>query len=241
LGIQAALAGIAAVANNQKSLSIASRIRYLGSGEYLVKVGPDTDINPDQSSTNPFGWVPVHFDGSWTDNDPRPSALERSPNAKDAREFWTVLLHRAVTQSFNGSYDPFTHYTQGAYEALDTRLTNAADFIEGFTGAAPTAFALPGGLTFADLMSNLALGFWFSAKAGATPVAGVVANQFYAITKAFSAGGVDYVTLYNPSGFDRGTDPAGLPLDAKGTVANDGFITLLASDFFASFATAYKS
>lgn len=238
LGIQAALAGMAAVANNSTNFKIAGRIRYLGTGDYLVKLGQDDDSNPATSgNTDPFGWVPVHFDGTWTDNDPRPNAQERFNPKKDAREFWTILLHRAVTQSLDGSYDPFAHYSQSEYDALDTALTNSADFIQQMTGMGADG---PIAYNFNDLRTSLPLGIWFTAKAGAAPV---VANQFYAITKVSIVLGVNYVTLYNPSGFDQGAAPATptATLDQLGKPVEDGSITLRESEFTASFTDIFKN
>jgi hypothetical protein len=244
LGIEAALAGLAAVANKQSSFSIASRIRYLGTGEYLVKLGPDEETNPDPGSPNAFGWLKVEFDGTWTDNDPMPSAQERFPRARDSREFWTILLHRAVTQSFNNTYDPLTHYEQAEYEGLDSRLTDPGSFIEGLTGASPTSFSLsptpPDGFTFADIKENLSLGFWLCAEASATATLdGIEDGQAYAITRVATIKGVNYITLYNPSGFDRGSDPLGAALDQTGKAINDGFITISAADFFANFVNGH--
>jgi hypothetical protein len=239
LGIQAALGGIAAVANNQTNFKIASRIRYLGSGEYLVKLGLDEDI----SSIG--GWVPVQFNGTWTDNDPRPSAQERFLPKRDAREFWTILVHRAVAQSLTGTYDPFVHYDQATYEGLHTSLTNSSDFIGELTGVLPgTPIALPGGFSFIDLKASLPLGAWFTAQAvpPVTPLAGIAENQFYAVTRVFTVLGVNYITLYNASGFDHGV--AATPtntLDQFGKPVDDGFITLKESDFLANFATLYRN
>ena len=51
---------------------------------------------------------------------------------------------------------------------------------------------------------------------------------------------MQYITLYNPSGRDRGAT-AGLPLDEKGIPKDDGFITIAASEFFDNFVTGYKN
>jgi hypothetical protein len=242
LGIQAALAGLAAVANNQTNFPIAGRIRYLGTGEYLVKVGPDEEITPDPASPSPVGWVKVKFDGTWTDNDPRPSALERFLKARDSREFWTVLLHRAVTHTFNETYDPFRHYFQADYEALDSRLTEPGTFIEGLTGDGTTSAALalsPPEFEIDAMKASLKLGDWLSALASPTAaLAGIADGQAYAITKVFTKSGVDYITLYNPSGFDRGLTATGA-LDQSGRAVDDGFITISATEFFNNFETGY--
>ncbi|HKB01613.1 MAG TPA: hypothetical protein VKD90_05305 [Gemmataceae bacterium] len=248
LGIQDALAGLAAVANNQTDFNIASRVRYLGTGQYLVKLGPPDDLSSDPGNTNPFGWVPVSFDGTWTDNDPLPSAQERTlaPTVTtEKREFWTVLFHRAMVQSVAPGYDPFSYYTQTEYEDLDpgNRLKSPGDMVEVLTGKPASTFTLspnpPAGFTFGDIQQNLAAGFWLTAEAKAVPtVAGIAPNQAYAITKAFIVNGNSFITLYNPSGFDKGTSKTGA-IDQTGIPKDDGFITISASDFFNSFATGY--
>jgi RTX calcium-binding nonapeptide repeat (4 copies) len=246
LGVQGVLGGLASVANNQTNYKIASRIRYLGTGEYLVKLGPAGDISDDPGSPNPFGYVQVHFDGTWTDNDPRPSANERTlpaSSSTELREFWTVLFARAVTQSLAPGYDPFLHYTQAAYEAQDARLTNPGAVIEALTSETTTAFALssspPPGFTFSEIQTNLASAQWLTAVSKASPtVPGLAASQAYAITKAFAAAGVNYITLYNPSGFDKGASPTGA-LDETGKPTDNGYITITADEFFNNFATGY--
>ena len=242
LDITAALAGIAAVAGNQSAFNITTRLRYLGTGEFLVKLGPSDEINPDPGSPNPVGWVPVQFDGSWTDNDPRPNGAERFALAKDSREFWTVLLHRAVTQSFNGAYDPFAWYSQADYEILDARLTDSGDVIEGLTGNGAATFDLstsPAGFNFAAITSNLVSGLWLTAQSKAMPtLVGIQASHSYSITKAFVSSGIEYLTLYNASGFDGGA-VSGATIDQKGKISDDGFITIKATDFFANFGFGF--
>lgn len=237
LQIQPVLAAFAAVANNQTNFNIGSRLRYLGGGDYLVKLGPSDEINPDPLSPNPFGWVPVRFDGTWTDNDPRPSAQERLPRARDSREFWTVLLHRAVTQNFNASYDPLAYYTQGNYDSLDARLTKPESVIEELTGAAADTFTLPAGFNANEIKANLALAKWLTVIAKAGAGLGIQANQTYAVVKVKTSAAGSFITLYNPSGFDKGTTALGT-IDV-GKAADDGFITISENDFLANFVTGY--
>jgi Ca2+-binding RTX toxin-like protein len=246
LGIWDALSGLASISNGQADFNIASRIRYLGSGDYLVKLGPTDPGGDDVNNPSPFGWFPVSFNGTWTDNDPRPSAGERLLPVKSAiemREFWTVLYHRAVAQSIAPGYDPFVYYDQAAYEALDPRLTDPGAVVEELSGQGAIAFDLtsgpPAGFSFADIQSMLKAPFWLTAEAEAAPTqTGIVANQAYAITRAFTVAGQNYITLYNASGRDTAT--AGQTLDQnviKGK--DDGFITLREDVFYANFATAF--
>jgi Ca2+-binding RTX toxin-like protein len=250
LGIHDALAGFASVSNAQADFNIAGRIRYLGSGEYLVKLGTADPGGDDPNNPFPGGWVPVSFNGTWTDNDPRPSAQERflAPTLlTEMREFWSVLVHRAVAQAVAPGYDPFVHYTQPQYEALDdladNKLTNPGGVIEVLTGRAATEFDLtsgaPAGFGFADIVSLLRAPFWLTAEARTNaPEAGIVDGQAYAIVRAFIANGQNYITLYNPSGRDTGQ--TGQTLDQNVAVGrDDGFITLREDVFYANFATAY--
>ena len=66
------------------------------------------------------------FDGTWTDNDPRPSGQERFPKAKDSREFWTVLFHRALMQSLDPAYDNTIPSDVATYNAI---VTSPGDLI----------------------------------------------------------------------------------------------------------------
>ena len=243
LGIQDALAGFASVANKPGDFNIASRIRYLGSGEYLVKLGPAGDIDEDPGNPNPFGYVQVHFDGTWTDNEPRPSAGERflAPTViTEQREFWTILYHRAVALSLVPGYDPFL-WTP----TVDPAMTDTGGVVETMTGRPADVFVLssspPPGFTFTDMQSNLAAGSWLSAKTKAVPtLTGLAGNQAYAITKAFTLNGVNFITLYNPSGRDRGVNPTGA-LDQAGVAKDDGFITISETDFFNNFVVGYEN
>jgi hypothetical protein len=241
LGIQTGLAGLAAIANKPADFNFAGRIRYLGSGEYLVRLGLTDDDVAEGGGTNPTGWQRVHFDGTWTDNEPRPSAQERFPKAKATPEFWTVLFHRAMMQALDDTYDPTIYQDQAAYDAVVTDSGTAVFTLSGqnadtftFVGTTP-----PPGFTAADIRTFLAAPRWVTVQTAASPtVGGLAGNQTYAVT-AVSKDGL-FITLYNPSGFDKGLTPSGA-LDESGKVADDGFITISATEFFnaTNFAKAY--
>jgi Ca2+-binding RTX toxin-like protein len=233
LPIQTGLAALAAVANKPADFNFAGRIRYLGAGDYLVKLGPPDEIAPDPFNPNPTGNQVVHFDGTWTDNEPRANGQERFPKARASSEFWTILYHRALMQAVDPAYDPTVPQTAAQYNALVPDPGTAVEVLTGigvtqsftFVGTTP-----PVGFTAADIRAYLAAGQWVTVRTDAAPaLAGLAGNQSYAVT-AVSPDGL-FVTLYNPSGFDRGLTPSG-PLDARGKVSDDGFITLSAADFF---------
>jgi hypothetical protein len=234
LGIQTGLAALAAIANKPADFNFAGRIRYLGSGEYIVKLGPADEISPDAGNPNPTGWQRVHFDGTWTDDDPRPSAQERFPKAKATPEFWTVLFHRAMMQALDPGYDPTIYQDQASYNAIVPDPGTAIETISAipadvftFVGTTP-----PPGFTAADIRAALAAPRWVTVQTAASPtVAGLAANQSYTVT-AVSKDGL-FITLYNPSGFDKGLTPSG-PLDETGKATDDGFITISATEFYNS-------
>ncbi|HKB05006.1 MAG TPA: calcium-binding protein [Gemmataceae bacterium] len=236
LEIDDTLAALAAIAAVPADYNLASRIRYLGAGEFLVKLGDPEGFN----------WVPVSFDGTWTDNDARPSAGERFSPAKSTAEqpeFWTVLFARArlAVQTLN-TFDPFAWIDQTTFDALTPNIANPGEAVFDLTDRAPTAFAVPGGITFADVQAKLADQQWLTVKAAASPAPGLTGGQAYAIVKAFTNASGSFITLYNPGGFDKGQSALGA-MDAFGRPKDDGFITLSATEFFnaTNFATVYAN
>jgi Ca2+-binding RTX toxin-like protein len=241
LGIQAGLAALAAIANKPADFNFAGRIRYLGSGEYIVKLGPADEIAEDAGNPNPTGWQRVHFDGTWTDNDPRPSAQERFPKARATPEFWTVLFHRAMMQALDPAYDPTIPQDQAAYNALVPNPGLAVETISAIPADEFTfsGITTPPGFSASDIRTYLAQPRWVTVQTAASPtLTGLAGNQSYTIT-AVSRDGL-FITLYNPSGFDKGLTASGT-MDASGKVADDGFITISITDFFnaANFTKGY--
>ncbi|HJZ90176.1 MAG TPA: hypothetical protein VKE40_04845, partial [Gemmataceae bacterium] len=239
LGIDDTLAGLAAIAANPADYSLAGRIRYLGTGDFLVKLG-----DPDG-----FNWVPVHFDGTWTDNDARPSAGERflpATSKAEQPEFWTILFTRArLAVRTQNTFDPFAWIDQTAFDSLIPGIANSGEAVADLTDLAPTAFNVPAQVTFTDVVNALADHRWLTVTAAASPAAGLVGGQAYAIAKAFHTATGDFITLYNPAGFDKGLTATGGFVDANTAKVgkDDGFITLSANDFFnvANFATVYSN
>ena len=90
-----------------------------------------------------------------------------------------------------------------------------------------------------DIRTYLAAPRWVTVQTAASPtVGGLAGNQSYAVT-AVSRDGL-FITLYNPSGFDKGLT-AGGALDETGRAADDGFITISVTEFYnaTNFATGY--
>ena len=227
LDISDTLSALGAIADNQSNFNIAGRIRYLGTGEYLVKVG---DVNG-------FDWVPVSFDGTWTDNDARPNAQERFLPAKTAsekREFWPLLFHRA-RMAGKGTFTFDTFISQGDYDTLSVSPGAAVEDLSGKPQAAGSPFAFSGmtpptGFGFTDIQGLLSTFHWLTVRtAGAPTLAGLQGGQSYAITGTLSFQGTNYIQLYNTTGFDTGV--AGTAnLDPGARQENDGFITVSVTD-----------
>jgi Ca2+-binding RTX toxin-like protein len=240
LNVGDTISALAAIANSPGGYDFADRIRYLGSGDYLIKLG---DIKGTE-------WVPVHFDGTYSNNDIMPSGQERFLPAKSGaqkQEFWGLLFHRAVMQVQAGSgFDWSTYIDQATYDALSGSPGDAAFAITGRSAATFTFVGTtpPAGFAATDIESLLAKSTWLTVESTASPsLPGLQGNQRFAITKVTSKKGVDYITLYNSSGWDEGTNNSTATLDALGAKKNDGYITIKAADFFndANFVVAYAN
>jgi Ca2+-binding RTX toxin-like protein len=246
LGIDDSLAALGAIVAKPGKYNLTGRIRYLGTSNYLVKLG---DIDGAE-------WVPVHFDGTWSDSDPMPSARERFLSATSGTQqqaFWSILFHRARMASAVPTFSPLSYYSQSDYESLWTSMATVESpsrAITDYTGESVDATLLsgstaPGGLSYQDLVTLLAQGKRIMAVSDTTTsYVGLDANQAYTITRVFKAkvNGVltELITLYNPSGFDQGT-AGSATLDKSGTIKNDGYITIPLAEFYldSNFATVF--
>lgn len=242
LDISDTLSALGSIVNSPSNFNLAGRLRYLGSGDYLVKLG---DVNGTD-------WVPVNFNGTWTDNDAKPSAQERftaATSSSEKREFWPLLFHRA-RMAGKGTFTFDTYIDQPAYDALSVSPGLAVEELSAHPQSAanptsPIAFvgtAPPAGFGFSDIQTLLATFRWLTVKTAVTPaLAGLQGDQAYSIVGAFNYKGTNYIKLYNTTGYDSGV--AGTTVLDPGTAAkkNDGFITVSVTDFYnsANFATAY--
>jgi Ca2+-binding RTX toxin-like protein len=239
LDISDTLSALTAIVDNPSNFNIAGRIRYLGAGEFLVKVG---DVNG-------FDWVPVSFDGTWTDNDALPNAQERflKPTAaSEKREFWPLLFHRA-RMAGKGTFTFDTHVSQVDYDTLSVNPGLAVEELSGkpqdvaspftFVGTTP-----PPNFGFTDIQGLLNSFRWLTVRTVAAPTnISLLSNQAYAITGAFSFRGTNYIQLYHTYGYDSATPNGGTQDPGTAAQKNDGFITISVANFFndANFATAW--
>lgn len=209
------LAALAAIAYERGTSFMQSEIRYQGNNTYQVYL-------PGESRS-----VTVTFDGTWTDTDARPSGLAML----DQGEFWTLIMNRARLSTFG--INCLAQYSDTRWNELNQasgyRLMSIQNAFFQFTGQYSVA-ASSAQLTFDYLSWSLdnndlvAAASYTSAQSGINS-AGIVANHAYAVTRAFTVNGAQYVELYNP----WGTDSLGsLTVDkAPGSVqANNGFLTL---------------
>jgi hypothetical protein len=209
------LAALAAIAYERGTTFIQSAIKYQGNYNYQVYL-------PGESRS-----VTVTFDGTWSDTDARPSGLAML----DQGEFWTLVMNRARLSTFGVKC--LAQYSDTRWDELNQasgyRLKSIQNAFFQFTGQYSVA-ADSSHLTFDYLSWSLdnkdlvAAASYTSAQSGINS-AGIVANHAYAVTRAFTVNGAQYVELYNP----WGTDSLGsLTVDkAPGTVqVNNGFITL---------------
>lgn len=219
------LAALATMASQRGTAYIQDKIAYLGSNNYQVfLVGEGR-------------WVNVTFDGTWSDTDARPSGLDRL----DQPEFWTILMNRARLSTFG--INCLAQYSEARWNDIDLqagyRLKAIQNALFQFTGNY-SVVADRTQITFAYLSWSLdeknfvAAASFYASKAGLNSL-GIAANHAYAVTRAFSVNGQQYVELYNPWGTDSWGNitidraPGSSPI-------NDGFITLSWSDFLYSFS-----
>jgi hypothetical protein len=180
------------------------------------------------------------FDGTYTDNDPRPA------NSADPA-FYMILLSRARLMSFG--IDPSRYYSKADWDALNARtggrLYDPADALRQFTGRTVLRSS-PSSADFASLKAKLdqgaaAVAYSFSSTTHTANWVEIIGDTNYVIRRLFTdSRGTKWVELYNPLGTDVGD---GRLLDrAPGSVLqNDGVVTITWDDFRRSsnFATLY--
>jgi hypothetical protein len=221
------LAAMAEIASQGGTAAIQEDIKYLGGTSYQVHlhgVGK---------------WVNVKFDGTWTDNDPRPSGQERdamNPSREARPEFWTVLMSRARLSQYG--IDSFKYYSSSDWSKINDsyngRLCSSADALYQFTGWKSTTTDISK-VTFESLQKSLANGDWVVAssfggsdKKHENPTTGIVGSHAYAVTRVFVENGKKYVELYNPWGKDGNRTIDNAP---SATKRDDGVVTLAWADF----------
>jgi Ca2+-binding RTX toxin-like protein len=218
--LEATLAGLGAAVTKLGSTGIVSRMTVVGNNAYDIQL---------EGSANP---TRVTFDGTWTDNDPKANGeerLSRATSGAEKQEFWPILFARARLSKYN--VDPMTFHTDAAWNSMNTasqgKLFKDDVAYEDFAPSAQKVSPPLSSLTFADLQGYLKDGYGMiaSAKSGT----GVSSDKVelgcgYVVVGTFTAGGKQYVKLYNVSGHD--TDPAGTTVDNAGAVKDDGYITL---------------
>lgn len=174
--------------------------------------------------------VRVTFDGSWTDNDPKPAG-------GSAPDFSLILMHRARLIALG--LDPNRYYSNADWDALNARtggrLYDPADALRQFTGRG-VARSTPAQADFDALKAKLdqgaaAVAYSFHSATRTANPAGVMGNTDYAVRRLFTdSSGRKWVELYNPLGTDSGNGR--LMDNAPGAVKmNDGVVTLTWDDF----------
>lgn len=194
-----------------QGFNVAARITPLSGYQYRVSLG---------------GLAPqvVTFDGTWSDNDPKP--------ATGPPEFYTVLVQRARLQAYGVDWSaPMTDAQwDAADDATGGKLLSSAQALRDITGRTTTVSKIdtadPQALAKALAQNRyvVASSVGDNKKDGLT-ADGIVRHHAYAVTAVAKVNGVWMVTLYNPWGTDRGDGTA------VGAGADDGVITLTFQQF----------
>ena len=177
--------------------------------------------------------IRVYFDGTWTDNDPKP-IQGATP------DFALIVLNRARLISFG--IDPAHYYSNTDWDNLNVKsggkLYDPANALHQFTGRTVTT-QTPASTTFATLKAKVdagaaAVAFSFKATTTTANSAGVMGNTNYAVRRLFmDSYGRQWIELFNPLGTDAGNGR--LVDNAPGAVRqNEGIVTYLWSDFVRS-------
>jgi hypothetical protein len=193
-------------------------IRVINKGTYDVSLPGDRRT------------IRVTFDGTWTDNDPKPT-VGTTPG------FAWILLHRARLISLG--IDPNRYYSNADWDALNTKtggkLYDPAHALRQFTGRGVSKLS-PYLVNFATLKYRLdngavAVAQSFRGVSRFLNERSIVANHFYVLRRLFTdSRGVKWVELYNPNGNDCGNGR--LMDNAPGAVRqNDGIVTLKWDEF----------
>ena len=207
---------------------VRAAIRVISKGTYDVTLPGDRRT------------IRVTFDGTWTDNDPKPTK-----GATPA--FAWILLHRARLISFG--IDPNRYYSNADWDALNTktggRLYDPAHALRQFTGRGVSRMS-PYLVNFATLKYRLDTGAAAVAQSSGANRRyvnefGVMGNMTYIVRRLFvDSRGKQWIELYNPLGSDCGNGR--LMDNAPGAVRqNDGIITMTWDDFrrWSNFSTMF--
>jgi hypothetical protein len=205
-------AGLAAAVGK---VNFSSNIQYLGNCLYQIRLWKNG--RPDYQK--------VFFDGTWNDNDCKPTIVRDSNGNDTGRvqgEFWTVLYQRAYLQQQGVNYnDPdWNHW--------DRSFTNMAKVMHAISG---WTFSQPG-------HNAAALQVALQKQNCLAAVDRADVSHAYAIRNVYQTGGQWYVQLYNPWGYDN-TNISGMSFLNDGV--NDGLITVTWSTFVRNFPYLYKT
>lgn len=174
--------------------------------------------------------IRVAFDGTWNDNDPKPT-----PGSNPS--FAIILLNRARLISFG--IDPKRHYTNAEWDAQNVgtggRLYDPIHALKQFTGRTVSTQS-PASTTFTTLKSKLdagaaAVAYSFRATTRVANYAGVMGDTEYAVRRLFTdVRGQQWIELHNPLGTDSGN---GKLLDKAPSAVhqNDGIVTMTWDEF----------
>jgi Ca2+-binding RTX toxin-like protein len=218
--LEGTLVGLGAAVQKLGSAGIISHMTVVGNNAFDIQL---------EGSPNP---TRVNFDGTWTDNDPKANGEERlSPanSGAEKQEFWPILFARARLAKYN--VDPMTFHTDAEWNSMNTasqgKLFSDDNAFEDFAPSTTKATPQLSSLTFTNLQGFLKDGYGMIASANSGT--GVSADNVelgcgYVVVGTLTAGGKQYVKLYNVSGHD--TDPAGTTVDNGGAAKDDGYITL---------------
>jgi Ca2+-binding RTX toxin-like protein len=205
-----------AIAAAAKNTDLTSDFRYLGSNNFSVRL----------VKNGSFNYQTVNFDGTWNDNDLRPSEWRNSNGEKTGQlngEFWTLLYARAYLQ-LNG---------------VNWRDTNTANWGTAWQDHTKALYAMTGWTVKTENLSlneSTSTAQWtlnHLLDKDAITIGGT--GHAYMVNNVYKSGSTWYFQLYNPWGFDAVHSAVKSTLSWSGGGKNDGFITISWSEICQNF------
>jgi hypothetical protein len=203
------LAALASIADTDPNI-IRQAIAPLGDGTYVVQYYRNGKAN----------YVRVDPDLPASG-----SSLVYAKTGPDG-ELWAPLMEKA--------YASFRVPGQSSYASLDTGNVSTVYVAITHTGtSAQYTSGASASTVFNYLSSNLAAGHPVAAGTYSSASGPIIGNHYYMVQSVQTVGSVQYVTVYNPWGYDGGTSTDSNP--------GDGLVTLTIAQFMQYFSDACVS
>jgi len=202
------LAALASIADSDPGI-IRQAIAPLGDGTYVVQYYRSGTAN----------YVRVDADLPVSG-----SSLAYAKTGPDG-ELWAPLMEKAYASFRFTGWSSYSALDAGSTAFVYADITNTGSSGQSTSGGTATVFNY--------LSSNLAAGHPVTAGTYSTASGPIIGNHVYMVKSVQTVDSVQYVTVYNPWGYDGGTSTDSTP--------GDGLVTLTIAQFVQYFSDACGS